>query len=62
MLDQELVEESDLGVNFFLDPTSLGKSRAQESVKFLGELNTDVKGDSLVKVTILLLSWNREKR
>ncbi|GAA5847895.1 hypothetical protein JCM5353_000031 [Sporobolomyces roseus] len=48
ILDPELVKEEDLGVNFFLDPSSLGKSRAQESVKFLCELNVDVKGNALV--------------
>ncbi|TGO56312.1 hypothetical protein BCON_0079g00060 [Botryotinia convoluta] len=43
--DEELVNEADLGVNFFLDEESLGKSRAEQCVKLLQELNPDVKGD-----------------
>jgi len=53
ILDPEFVKEEDLGVNFFLDPSSLGKSRAEESVKFLCELNVDVKGNALVTVSSL---------
>ncbi|CAL3962739.1 unnamed protein product [Diplocarpon coronariae] len=43
--DGALVEETDLGVNFFLDDASLGKSRAESCVKLLLELNPDVKGE-----------------
>lgn len=43
--DEVTVSESDLGVNFFLDEESLGKSRAESCVKLLLELNPDVKGD-----------------
>jgi amyloid beta precursor protein binding protein 1 len=43
--DDAIVEEADLGVNFFLDEDSLGKSRAESCVKLLQELNPDVKGD-----------------
>ncbi|TNY23845.1 NEDD8-activating enzyme E1 regulatory subunit [Rhodotorula diobovata] len=49
ILDPATVTEADLGANFFLDPTSLGKPRAQEVVRFLLELNSDVKGHSLVQ-------------
>jgi amyloid beta precursor protein binding protein 1 len=38
------VEEEDLGVNFFVDDSWLGKSRAEGTVKLLEELNPDVKG------------------
>lgn len=40
-----MVEESDLGVNFFLDKSSLGKSRAQSCADLLVELNPEVEGD-----------------
>ncbi|KAI9649546.1 hypothetical protein NHQ30_002126 [Ciborinia camelliae] len=43
--DDALVNEADLGVNFFLDEESLGQSRAEQCVKLLQELNPDVKGD-----------------
>ncbi|OJD20155.1 hypothetical protein ACJ73_08512 [Blastomyces percursus] len=49
IVDPAIVAESDLGVNFFLDEGSLGKSRAKETCKFLLELNPDVAGDSLDK-------------
>ncbi|KUJ06929.1 uncharacterized protein LY89DRAFT_726066 [Mollisia scopiformis] len=42
--DANIVNESDLGVNFFLDEDSLGNSRAECCVKLLQELNPDVKG------------------
>ncbi|GAA5948295.1 hypothetical protein JCM3765_001356 [Sporobolomyces pararoseus] len=47
ILDDQLVTEKDLGTNFFLNKESLGKSRSEESVKFLKELNSDVKGNSI---------------
>ncbi|KKZ64394.1 amyloid beta protein binding protein 1 [[Emmonsia] crescens] len=47
IVDPAIVAEADLGVNFFLDEGSLGKSRAKETCKFLLELNPDVEGDSL---------------
>jgi len=45
--DDAIVGEADLGVNFFLDEESLGKSRAESCVKLLQELNPDVKGESI---------------
>ena len=44
VIDDRIVEESDLGVNFFLDEASLGKPRAERAAALLGELNPDVKG------------------
>lgn len=45
ILDPLLVTPEDAGNNFFLDgPRSIGKSRAEESVKFLVEMNDGVKG------------------
>ncbi|GAA6059205.1 hypothetical protein JCM10212_006598 [Sporobolomyces blumeae] len=47
VLDEAIVDEGDLGANFFLEPSSLGRSRADEAVKFLGELNSDVNGHAI---------------
>ncbi|EEH48909.2 uncharacterized protein PADG_04988 [Paracoccidioides brasiliensis Pb18] len=46
IVDPAIATESDLGVNFFLEEASLGKSRAQETCRLLRELNPDVEGDS----------------
>ncbi|KAG4434902.1 hypothetical protein IFR05_009600 [Cadophora sp. M221] len=43
--DAANVEEADLGVNFFLDEGSLGKSRAETCLRLLLELNPDVIGE-----------------
>ncbi|KAL0933055.1 ThiF family protein [Colletotrichum truncatum] len=43
--DDAVVTEADLGVNFFLDETSLGKSRAESCTELLLELNPEVHGD-----------------
>ena len=40
ILDDATVTGPDLGVNFFLEQSSLGKSRAEETVRLLKELNT----------------------
>lgn len=50
IIDDKIVVESDLGVNFFLDEDSLGKSRAERAAALLGELNPDVKGDYIEDV------------
>lgn len=42
--DPAVVDEADLGVNFFLDDASLGKFRADATVELLRELNPDVEG------------------
>lgn len=42
--------EEDLGVNFFLEEASLGKSRGAECCKFLQELNPEVQGLSIQEV------------
>jgi NEDD8-activating enzyme E1 regulatory subunit len=39
------VQDSDLGINFFLDESCRGKSRAQCCAGLLMELNPDVQGD-----------------
>ena len=50
--DHALISESDLGVNFFLEQSSLGKPRAAETCKYLGELNPDVQGHHITEVSM----------
>lgn len=52
IVDPATVTESDLGVNFFLEERSLGKSRAEETCRLLKELNPDVEGYFYSKVNI----------
>jgi NEDD8-activating enzyme E1 regulatory subunit len=51
ILDDAQVKEEDLGVNFFLETESVGKWRAQETVRLLGELNPDVNGIAKIQVS-----------
>lgn len=44
VVDPARVTEPDLGVNFFVEEESLGKSRAEETCRLLRELNPDVEG------------------
>lgn len=44
ILDDKLVEERDLGTNFFVTQDSIGKSRSETTKDLLVELNEDVKG------------------
>ncbi|KAI1307812.1 hypothetical protein F5Y03DRAFT_117182 [Xylaria venustula] len=48
--DDAVVDEPDLGVNFFLDETCLGRSRAECCTKLLLELNPEVQGDWFPKI------------
>ena len=50
IVDPATVTETDLGVNFFLEEESLGKSRAEETCRLLRELNPDVEGNCQSKV------------
>ena len=52
VVDEADVQEKDLGVNFFLEEESLGKSRAQECCKYLQELNPEVKGLDIQDVRV----------
>ncbi|XWW95696.1 hypothetical protein V2A60_003663 [Cordyceps javanica] len=45
IVDDAVVEDADLGVNFFLDESSLGKPRAQCTTEYLLELNPEVSGE-----------------
>ncbi|KAL6719377.1 hypothetical protein ACLMJK_003616 [Lecanora helva] len=47
VVDNAIVSERDLGVNFFLEESSLGRSRAGETCRFLQELNPDVDGTGI---------------
>jgi amyloid beta precursor protein binding protein 1 len=47
VVDSATVTEADLGVNFFLEADSLGKSRADETKRLLQELNPDVTGHAI---------------
>ncbi|KAL1311759.1 hypothetical protein AAFC00_001847 [Neodothiora populina] len=44
ILDSAVVSEEDLGVNFFLDESTLGGFRAEHTCRLLQELNPDVEG------------------
>jgi len=45
IFDPAVVEEADLGVNFFLDDSHLGRPRAQCCTELLQELNPEVHGE-----------------
>lgn len=47
LVDDQLVSESDLGENFFVHPSHLGRLRSEVVKDFLLELNPDVKGEAL---------------
>ena len=47
IVDETNVCEFDLGINFFLEESSLGRWRADETRKFLQELNPEVKINAL---------------
>lgn len=49
ILDSALVTEADLGVNFFLEDESLGKFRAEETARYLTELNPDVSSSFITE-------------
>ncbi|PYH96638.1 putative ubiquitin-like activating enzyme [Aspergillus ellipticus CBS 707.79] len=55
IVDPAVVTEPDLGVNFFLEEESLGKSRAEETCRLLRELNPDVEGSFQTKPITELL-------
>lgn len=58
ILDPAPVDGPDIGNNFFLEPSSLGKPRAEEVVRYLLELNSDVRGEAVVQVSCVLRLWN----
>jgi NEDD8-activating enzyme E1 regulatory subunit len=48
IIDPNVVTEADLGNNFFVDPTRLGRPRAAAVAELLCEMNPDVAGDARV--------------
>ncbi|KAI9930532.1 hypothetical protein AWENTII_007511 [Aspergillus wentii] len=60
IVDPAIVTETDLGVNFFLEEESLGKSRAEETCRLLRELNPDVEGSFQAKPISELLQQDPE--
>lgn len=61
ILDPSKVTPEDAGNNFFLEgPSSIGKSRAEEAVRLLGELNDGVEGKADVRNLEDLLSKDKE--
>lgn len=58
IVDPAVVTETDLGVNFFVSEESLGKSRAEETCRYLRELNSDVEGGYSSKVQLPVFYWS----
>jgi len=48
--DEAIVDEADLGVNFFVTHEDVGKSRAELTCRSLLELNPDVTGHAINQV------------
>lgn len=57
IVDSAVVDEADLGVNFFLDHGALGKFRADVTVDLLRELNPDVQGHAIKDVCMASGCW-----
>jgi NEDD8-activating enzyme E1 regulatory subunit len=49
IIDNALVEERDIGKNFFLQEESVGRPRAEETCAFLCEMNPYVSGNAVVR-------------
>jgi amyloid beta precursor protein binding protein 1 len=61
ILDPEKVTPEDAGNNFFLEgPSSIGKSRAEEAVRLLCELNEGVEGKADVRSLEEVLEKDKE--
>lgn len=62
ILDDAIVTPADAGNNFFLEGTlSIGKSRAQEAVRLLGELNEGVRGNADIRSVEQLLAAGKSE-
>lgn len=55
-----MVSEEDIGCNFFLEPSSLGQSRAKNCTQFLQELNPDVNGEYIDENVDTIIANNPE--
>lgn len=58
--DHNLVTDEDIGCNFFLEPTSIGQSRAKHCTQFLQELNPDVNGEYIDENVDTIIANNPE--
>jgi len=56
IIDDQIVNHSDLGVNFFVDDQSIGLPRAEVVTSYLCEMNTDVRGSAIVDNIVNLLA------
>lgn len=54
VIDDAIIAEADLGVNFFVDTEGLGQPRAEYVCKYLSELNPDVQGSYINDVSLLI--------
>ena len=48
IVDDHIVGQADLGNDFFLDESSVGRPKAEVVCEFLTEMNPDVKGMAIV--------------
>lgn len=55
-----MVIDEDIGCNFFLEPSSLGQSRAKCCTQFLQELNPDVNGECIDENVDTIIANNPE--
>nr|CAG8454704.1 3211_t:CDS:10 [Entrophospora candida] len=60
VVDNKIVEGSDVGITFFLDTDCIGKNRAESVTQLLQELNEDVKGYYLSEDPITLIETRPE--
>lgn len=60
IIDDKNVIEEDLGVNFFIRASDLGKNRAEAAMECLAELNPDVKGHFVNENPLKLFRENPE--
>eukprot|EP00051_Salpingoeca_urceolata_P004905 m.68758 g.68758 ORF g.68758 m.68758 type:complete len:557 (-) comp13926_c0_seq2:267-1937(-) len=56
IVDEHVVQQADLGNNFFLAPEHLGQSRAEVAVTFLQELNEEVRSESIAESPSTILA------
>ena len=52
IIDDQLVSQADCGSNFFVHPSTIGRSRARVTCDFLKELNPDVHGQFIDQPSI----------
>ena len=55
-----MVTDEDIGCNFFLEPSSIGQSRAKHCTQYLQELNPDVNGEFIDENVDTIIANNPE--